>query len=296
MKKSHLFTNVIILFVGSLLYTLSIYIFTIPAKFIPGGVSGIGSILQILVDFPIEYSLFLINFPLIIYAYKKLSKHFILNTFFCIILCTLLLKLYRVLNLYTFISDEPFVSAIAAGLLSGIGVGLLIQSGISTGGIEVVSMLIHKKITSLSISWIMFSVNILIIFIGGILYSLFLDFTTTEVIRIIIYSFFQVFMSSKSMELILNGMSTAVKFEIITKNATQLSAEIIKQMNRGVTIVDSKGGYSHEASNLLICVVARMQIGQLRRIIREIDPNAFVCAIDAREVLGSGFQKEKPYS
>lgn len=293
MKKSKdifkFFTNTVSLLFGSFLFAFSIYVFTIPAKFAPGGVSGLATIIQILTDFPAGYSVMLINLPLIILAFIFLSKIFALKTFICIVLTSFLLQLFAETDFYEFAANEPFLSALAGGILSGFGIGFLINAGVSPGGTEIVGILIQQKFNYLSISWIVFVINIFIIILGGILYYIFGNMSLTDVIRIILYSFFQVFMNSRSMEVILNGISSTVKFEVITRKADELGVAIREELARTVTIVEARGGYSKEDSQLLICVVTKMQIGQFKKLLKRVDPSAFAISISTREVIGSSF-------
>lgn len=279
---------------GAALLALSMHMFTIPAKLAPGGVSGLSSIIQVVSGFPAAYSMILINIPLVILSFKFLSKKFTYLTLLGIALSSGFLQLYRVLGVPGFVNaNELLVSALAGGVVSGTGIGLMVKNDSSTGGTEALSLLIQKKFTSVSISWIVLIVNIFIITIGVALYFFVLKMTATQVITVMLFSFLQVFVASKAMEIILNGMSSAVKFEVVTNNPKELSEAIFQRLNRGVTIIESYGAYTKEKNSTIICIVTRMQISQFKKLLKEVDPAAFAFSIDTREVLGIGFRTKK---
>jgi len=282
---------IILTVVGAFLLALSMHVFTIPAKFAPGGVSGIASIIQIITGFPAGYSMLIFNIPLIILSFIYLSKKFSWLSLLGIALASGFLQLFDYVNLYEFVNaNETIISALAGGIMSGVGVGLMVRSEASSGGTEIISLLIQRKFTSVSIAWIVLSINIFIITIGGILYYFLLKMSPTDVITIMIFSFMQVFISAKTMEVILNGLSSAVKFEVITQKPQELSQAIIEKLRRGVTIIDSYGCYSKGKNSYLICVVTRMQISPFKRLLKSVDPSAFAVSINTREVLGTGFR------
>lgn len=286
--------TILTIFIGAGLLALSMHVFTIPAKLAPGGVSGLSSIIQIVSGFPAGYSMILINIPLVILSFKFLSKKFSMLSVLGIALVSGYLQLFDYVNLYEFVNtNESIIAALAGGVMSGAGIGLMVKSEASSGGTEILSLLIQKKLTSASISWIVLTINTFIIAIGATLYLAVLRMTVSNVITTMLFSFMQVFVASKTMEIILNGMSSAVKFEVVTNKPKELSEAIFKRLKRGVTIIDSYGAYTKEKNSTVVCVVTRMQISQFKRIIKEADPNAFAYALETREVYGIGFRTKK---
>lgn len=287
-------TSILTIVLGAALLALSMHVFTIPAKLAPGGVSGLSAIIQIVTGFPAGYSIILFNIPLIILSFMFLSKKFSVLSLLGIALASGFLQLYDYLNLYEFVNQgEAIIASLAGGVMSGAGVGLMVKNESSTGGTEAISLLIQKRFTSVSISWIILVINIFIISIGCTLYVSVLKMPTNTVITVALFSFMQVFVASKTMEIILNGMSSAVKFEIITQNPKILSDAILQRLKRGATIIDSCGAFTKEKNSILICVVTKMQISQFKKLIKEVDPTAFAFSLDTREVLGVGFKAKK---
>lgn len=286
--------TILMIIIGSGMLALSMHMFTIPAKLAPGGVSGLASIIQVVSGFPASFSVIIINIPLIILSFKFLSKRYSLLSVLGIALVAGFLQLFDHINLYQFVNtNESIIASLAGGVISGTGVGLLVKNEASSGGTETISLLIQKKLTSASISWIVLIINVFIITIGCILYLTVLKMSGAEIITTMLFSIMQVFVSSKTMEIILNGMSSAVKFEVITNKPKELSEAIFKRLKRGVTIIDSYGAYTKEKNSTVVCVVTRMQISHFKRIIKETDPNAFAYALETREVFGIGFRTKK---
>lgn len=279
---------------GSFLIAFAMHVFIIPAKFAPGGVSGLTSIIQNIWGFSASYSLIIFNAPLVILAFIFLSKPLALKTAVAIVLSSLFLQVFQITKFYTFIEESGHIlGALAGGILSGSGIGILVKIGASSGGTDIIGMLIQRKTTSLSISWLIFFLNMLVITFGATLYITVGQMPLNQTIGIVLYSLVMVFLSSKSMEIVLNGMSSAVKFEVITSKPNELGKAIINTLSRGVTIINSRGAYTDTDNSVLICVVTKRQITPFRKLLKEIDPMAFAFAMDTREVLGNGFKRQK---
>ena len=280
--------------VGALLMSVSIHTFTIPAKFFPGGVSGIASMIQILTGFEASYTVLIINFPLIVLAFFVKNKTFAVKSLVGTVLMAGMLRLWSFIGLYTYSNpSQPLLSAIAGGIISGAGIGLLVGSDFCPGGTEIAGVLLQKKHNSVSMSYIILAINCVVVSVGCVLYKFAGRMATTEIITIAICSLVQIYFNSKSMDIVLNGGRQAVKFEVVTEKTQELTSAILSEIGRSVTIMNSHGGYSQADNNVLICVVSRSQISSFKRLLKRIDPHAFAFAINTQEVLGRGFKKVK---
>lgn len=286
--------NACILLAGAVLLALAMYMFMLPSKFIPGGVSGITIIIEALTGFSASYTLLILNAPLVVLAFIFLKKEFAIKTTIGIALVSGILQIFKAVDLYRYFNEnEVWLSALAGGVIGGVGIGLLVKGGGSSGGTEVVSLLIQKKYISSSLSFIILMINSGVVLLGGVLYMTVGNMPLDLGITTILCSFIQIFLGSKCIELILNGLKTAVKFEIITTKGEELKQAIQNKMGRGVTIISCEGGYTGEQKDLLVCVVTRVEISAFKRLLQEIDSNAFVYAINTREVIGKGFIKRQ---
>ncbi len=286
--------NLLVMIAGAFCLSLAMHMFMLPSKFIPGGVSGLTIIIQTLSGFSASYSMLILNAPLVILAFIFLKKEFAIKTTLGIGMTSGFLAIFRAVKMYEFFNpNEVWLSALAGGVIGGIGIGLLVKGGGSSGGTEIMSLLVQKKYIASSMSFIILAINVFIVTLGSVLYmtvggmDLLTGFTT------IICSLIQVFLGSKCIEFVLNGLNPAVKFEIITNKGDELKAEINNRMHRGVTIVNCEGGYTGDNRDMLICVITRTEISTFKKILKEIDREAFVYAINTREVIGKGFVKRK---
>lgn len=284
-------SDAVLIFAGAFMLALSMYMFTIPAKFAPGGISGLSAIIEIAFGFSASYSIIIFNIPLFILAFIFLSKPFAIKSTITILLTSGIMQIFKLIHLYQYVdASNMILSSIAGGLLYGVGIGLLINIGSSSGGTDIISMLIRKKISSISISWIIFILNVFIVLFGGIVFLTVLKMNPTTVFAIILYSVLENFVCSKCMEVVMKGVSSSVKFEVITSMPEELSRAISEKTKRGVTIVESHGGYSNEKNYLVICILYKTETQLVRKIIKEIDPKSFAFVMDTREVWGNGFK------
>ncbi|MDE6967164.1 MAG: YitT family protein [Clostridia bacterium] len=288
------FVNLLIMLAGAFCLSLAMYMFMLPSKFIPGGVSGLTIIIQTLTGFSASYSMLILNAPLIILAFIFLSREFAIKTTLGIGMTSGFLAIFRTIHMYEFFNpNSVWLSALAGGVIGGIGIGLMVKGGGSSGGTEIVSLLVQKRYIASSMSFIILSINAFIVTLGSILYMTVGGMDLQTGITTIICSFIQVFLGSKCIEFVLNGLKPAVKFEIITNKGEELKTEINSRMHRGVTIVSCEGGYTGDNRDMLICVITRTEISNFKRILKEIDSDAFVYAINTREVIGKGFVKRQ---
>lgn len=285
----------ILLTIGAVIFALSTYMFLLPAKLIPGGITGISSVIQNLFGFPSQYTILIANVPILIAAFFVLDKRFAVRTIIGILLVAGVMELFSRIDLYAFVqsSGEPFIPAIVSGVMGGIGIGLILNANASSGGTEALAMLIQKKRQSLKLSQILLIMNVAIMLVGAVMYVAVSKMNLSELIGLLVCSVIQSALSSKTVDYFLNGVNSAVKIEIVTKKGEAISAAITAKSKYGVTIVESKGAYSEEKSLILICIVHKTKVPQFKRLIKNVDADAFVFTSDTREILGSNFRSTR---
>lgn len=291
-KNQLVILNYIMVMVGSTLMAVSTYMFIVPAKLIPGGVTGIASFVETLFKFPAQYTIALANIPILLLALFVLERKLAIRTIFSILLVSGIMTIFSKIGVYRFDKlNQPLISAILSGSLSGLGVGLILNANATPGGTEVIGMLIQKKLRSTRIANILLAINVVVMSSGAILFMAVGKMNIDELVLLLVCSIIQVFIASKSIDMIVNGFNSAVKFEIITKNSEELCHAILKESEYGVTIIESKGAYLSEHNVILICVVPKLKIPRFKRIVQEHDPDAFMFSINTREVMGKNFKK-----
>lgn len=281
-----------IILIGGLLKAVSTYTFTVPAKFIPGGVVGIASFVETLFGVSSGIIIAVLNVPILILAFMFLDRRLAIRTSFGILCLSATMEVLKAIEFYKFLDfSQPILTAIIAGVLAGIGTGLLLNQTATPGGTEVIGLLIQKRAKNVKISQILLAINVFVILLGAVMFFVVGKMTMDAIIVIMACSFLQVSVSSKSVDMIVNGFNSAVKFEIVTQKGAELAEAIIKEMEYGVTLIKAKGAFSAEESKVLVCVVPKLRISAFKRIVQSVDEHAFVYSVETREVMGKNFKK-----
>ena len=233
---------------------------------------------------------FSINFPLIILAFFFVKRKFAILSAANILLQVLWLVLLENLNapLIIFSESSRIFAALAGGVCIGIAIAIAFKIGGSTGGADIIAVILQKKVQSNSIAWMLFFVNAVVI---GASFFVFNVGETDLAIRLlpIFMSVFESYIESKMNDSITNGFQSAIEFRIITNKPEELSLAIMHELSRGVTELPAKGMYTKEMHSMLVCVIGKRQVGALRRIMKEIDPDSFAVMSNVSQVLGLGF-------
>ncbi|MDR2046967.1 MAG: YitT family protein [Clostridiales bacterium] len=274
-----------ILLFASLMRCISLYVFTVPNKFAPGGVTGLASILYNLpTHIPVGVTIVLLNIPLLVLAFFKMNKTFALQSLAVIVLLSFGVELFGKISAVPQYGIEQnadkMLAALFGGAFTGISLALTFKVNASSGGTDIVGALIQKRYSATNVAWFILMFDLAIAVLGGVLLR---DFEP------VMYSFVSLFVSSKVSEAITNGFTTAVTFTVITKKAPELGRRIISEIHRGVTAIKSVGLYTGEERTVLQCVVRKRQVSDFHRILKETDKDAFAFAMPATEVLGQGF-------
>ena len=272
-------SNGIALTLASIVRAISVYTFTVPNKFAPGGVTGISSILYNQFGWNISLVILLLNIPLMVLAFLYINKKFAVKTAIEIVLISLFIELLTRVDFPVYV-EEPMLAAVFGGVLSGVALAAVFKVNASTGGSDIVGMLIQKKFTATNVAWFILAIDSVVVLAGGIIF---------KNITPVLYSYVALFIGSKTTEAIMNGFSSAITFNVITKKPEEVSAKIISTLHRGVSQIRSVGAYTKEENTLLICVVRKRQVTAFHQVLKETDPQAFAFAVSAREVLGKGF-------
>ncbi len=263
--------NLLLIAVGSSLCAVAINGVLIPHRFISGGVTGLVLIINTLIkELPFAPLYFLFNIPLYIFAYRAVGKRFFL---------------YSVVGLLTFTTAATFLkidipladtllAALFGGILFGSGTGIILRSYGSSGGSDILSIILLKRF-SISLGNTIMAINVIVITLVGFLFSL----------EAVIYTLIYMFVSSRIVDMVVTGLSQRKAVHIISKKWKLISQEILSDIRRGVTVIEGQGGYSGQQEHILYTVITFREIGQLKRIISQIDPTAFVVVSDTLEVM-----------
>ena len=257
---------------GSAIFALGFDLFLLPNQINIGGVSGIGMLLLELTGWGSVglYSI-LINVPLFILGGKRLGRQFFFGSLAGMLTSSLLMDVFTRIT--------PPQTEI---LLSALYGGLVFLGGASTGGSDIGARLLRRRFGSLPLGRILLMIDLTIVALTGAVYH---DVSKA------LYSAVPLYVSSVVMDGIIYGLDYSTVALIISERFEEIILAIEEKLDRGVTILEGRGGYSGERKQVLLCAIRRRQAPQLKSIVREIDPEAFVILQEAHQVLGEGFRR-----
>ena len=284
--------TVVMLLFSSFLVAVASYCFITPNEFTIGGVSGIAILLNVASNgfIPQWIVLFGLNLPLVITAFFVVKRKFAVlsaaNIGMQTVWLALLENVFPTLQVEFTSSGEKIFAAVAAGLCIGVGIALALKTGGSTGGADILAVIIQRKIGASSISWMLFAINCIII---GFSVFVFPGETLALTLLPIMMSAFESYIESKTIDSVTNGFQSAIEFRIITDKPEEMSHALMLELGRGVTSLPATGMYTKEERAMLFCVISKRQIMALRRIMKSIDPDSFAVMSTVSQVLGLGF-------
>lgn len=265
---------------GSAIFSLGFDLFMQPHQINIGGVSGVAMLLTTLVGRG-SVGLFslMINIPLFLLGGHHLGKKFFFGSLVGALACSVFLDLFALLSIP---QTDVMLAALYGGILSGVGIGLVFLGGASTGGTDIVAKLLRRRFRTLPLGRLMLAVDLVVITLTGVVYH---DISKA------LYSAVPLYVSSVVMDGLIYGLDYSTVALIISDEFSAMTAAIEEKLDRGVTILDGQGGYSGERKQVLLCAIRRRQVPQLKDLVREIDPAAFVILQEAHQVLGEGFRR-----
>jgi len=272
----------LIIALGLAIYSFGWTAFMIPSEIIGGGVSGIGTLIYYASGetIPVGTSFFVINFFLIGIALKILGPKFGAKTIYAIILGSVFLSVQQKFITAPLV-DDKFMATILGGILGGAGVGITISQGGSSGGTDIIAMIINKY-RNISPGRIILYFDVFIIASS---YFIFKDVPT------IVYGYVSMGVASYAIDMAISGTKQSAQMFIITKDHETLADEIGLKINRGISVIDAMGWYSKENKKMLMVVVRKHETPQIFKIVKEHDPDAFISMGSVMGVYGFGFEE-----
>ena len=282
MKARELIIDAIAVIIGSFIYSIAINTFTLPNLIVPGGIIGISTVIHYYSGFPVGTMSLILDIPLFIAAFRFIgtkSTLKILITSFIFFLMPDITGLF--LPQYT---EDILVAAIFGGVLGGLGLGIMILRGISTGGTDLLAQIINTRVKSISYGMMLTLIDAVVVIIAAIAF---------KDINSMLYAAITIYITGIVLDRIANGFDSAKLVQVITEDPTELSQQIMTQMDRGVTLLKSKGAYTGTDREMVFIVVKRYELQRLKTLIRRTDPKAFIIIGEVSEVLGEGFKTEE---
>ena len=259
---------------GSLLGAAAYPLFLVPNNIAPGGLTGIATILNYLFGAPVGVTSMLLNLPLFVIGYKAMGRVFVFRS----LVATVLFSFFIDLLPLPALTDDILLGSVYGGILLGVGLGIILRGGATTGGTDMVARMVHKRVPFITVGFFLFLIDCCVVIAAG--------FTMSA--RAALYALICIFASSKVLDLVLSGFGTAKACFIISDSSDAIARRIMGEMERGVTLLESVGAYSGTRRHVILCVVTGREIMTVKKIVREEDARAFVFITDTHETLGEG--------
>lgn len=279
LKSKSFVLDVILIFIGCIIASLGVNLFLAHAKLLSGGATGVALIFQYLTGVQAGIVVFIINLPLFVLSYIYLSKSFTLYSAIGMVSLSVALIITKPLSSLIKL-DDVLLYCIYGGVLCGAGYGLVFLRNGSTGGTDIITMLIRKKYSNFEIGKLGFTINCLIIIAGAIIFG----------IPKALYTLISIFVQGAVLDRVLKGFNARKLMFIITNESQSIIDFVIKDLNRGVTSLPIEGEYTHKKAKMLYCIVTTGEMLALKNKIYAVDPKAFITIVDTSEVRGKGFK------
>jgi len=271
--------NTILILTGLLCCSAAYNLYLIPNNIAAGGFTGIGQLINSAFEqISVGTVSVVLNIPLFILSMKTLGLRFGIRS----LLAMLGLSLFIDFIPFPIATDDMLLATVFGGALGGVGFGLVLRGSATTGGSDMLASLIHRHIPTVRVSVGIFAVDGLVILASAFVF----DQTAA------MYALICTFLMNVMVDVVLEGPNSAHSYFVISDHAEAISKRVMDELERGVTAFAAKGMYSGKEKQVLLCVVNRFESMTLRRIVFSIDPDAFVIANKAHEVLGEGFKEQ----
>lgn len=280
--KTQLLKNILMITAGCAVFALGFDLFLEPAGFNCGGISGIAMLIDYAVDIPwltVGVLSFVINLPLFFGGYKKIGKYFFFTSLYGMLCNSVFFDLFSHIPVP---QVEPLLAVIFGGVMIGAGLGVVFLAGASTGGIDIVARLLKLKFRNFPIGKIILAFDLCTAVATGIVYG---QVSNT------LYSAVTLYLSSVVLDMVVYGMDYAKVALIISDKYDEIATAIDGKLDRGVTLLQGQGFYHRQDKYILLSAVKQKQLAQLKELVTEIDPDAFIILQDAKQVLGDGFKR-----
>ena len=267
--------------VASAIYAVGFNWFYVPNDIAFGGITGVGQIINAILPWaPIGTVVIILNIPLFILGWRLLGGHLLLSWLYAMAVSSVFIDLIN--SLVTFEPMDHLLACIFGGILMGASLGMVFQQGATTGGTDLIARLLKLKISWLPMGKLLMATDLVVIVATAIAFGS---------VYSALYGLVALYIASLVMDKVLYGMDSAKVAYIISDYFREIADAIVNDLDRGVTILQGQGAYSGTEKKVLMCAFKQRQIVSIKKMVKELDPSAFIIVCDAHEVLGDGFRE-----
>lgn len=265
---------------GAAIYGVGFQFFMFPNSVVSGGVTGIAMIMNYFTLLPIGVLTIILNIPLFFVAWKHFGIDFMVSSFAGMALSSAFVDIFAMTGIC--LTTDPMLASVMGGAIKGAGLGIVCSVGATTGGMDIVAKMLRKRFAHINFGTIVLMIDTVIIGSYALIMGKY---------ELSMYSIIAMFATSKFLDLVLYGIDNSSICYIISEQSDIIAKDIISgHLRRGVTILNGQGAYSHHDKKVIMCVIKRTQITELKKLVKMVDENAFVVVSDAKNVFGNGFE------
>ena len=269
--------------VASAIYAVGFNWFYMPNDIAFGGITGVGQIINAILPWaPIGTVVIILNIPLFILGWRLYWGHLLLSSLYAMAVSSVFIDLVN--SFWTFEPMDSLLACIFGGILMGASLGLVFQQGATTGGTDLIARLLKLKISWLPMGRLLMATDLVVIVATAIAF---------RSIYSALYGLVALYIASIVMDRMLYGLDSAKVAYIISDHFKEIADALVNDLDRGVTILQGQGAYSRAEKKVLMCAFKQRQIVSIKRMVKQLDPSAFIIVCDAYEVLGDGFREYK---
>ena len=265
---------------GGIIYAVGFQFFMFPNQIVSGGITGIAMILNRFTNWPVGLMILAMNTPLFLVAWRHFGMDYLIGSLVGTAVSSVFVDLLAATSLVA--TNDPMLASIIGGVIKGAGMGIIYYVGASTGGVDIVAKMLRQNYPQINFGTIVLMIDVVIV----VAYAFVLNQYQSAM-----YSLIGMYVVSKVVDLALYGIDNSSLCYIVSEKSEELTQSIITgHVHRGVTILKAEGAYSHQKKNVIMCVIKRTQMGEMRRLVRRVDEHAFFIVTDAKNVFGNGFE------
>ena len=267
--------------IGGAIYAIAVILFLSGNEISPGGLTGISTMLNYLYGLPVGTVVFILNIPILVIGFIKFGGIFIVKTAVSTVVISITLDIAE--ELLPELKINPVLAAVFGGLLMGLSISMFMLRGSTTGGVDIIAMLINRRFPHLTVGRLMLASDAFIVAFSALVY---------KNIESALYSVIALYASSRIMDVMLYGADKGKIVYIVTENSACVSEKIMSIVRRGITVIDVTGAYTGRKLKMLMCTVRRNEVSAVCKTARDNDKGAFIVVAEAGDILGEGFKRE----
>lgn len=279
-EKRKVLFEYILMTIGTILYSAGIALFLDPNSLAPGGISGISIILSKYIPVDTGSIIFVLNIPIIILGFLKLGRKVMWRTFYCLIVNSLMVDGLLALQANA-LTNDLLISAIAGAGLSGLGIGIIMKNGGTTGGADIIVRILRKKHPHMKTNELFSIMDCAVVALSAVAF---------KNLEVALYALIAVFVSAFVLERVLYGTDEAKLIYIISDKSADIAKRMLDELEIGVTFIEGRGAYSEKEKDVIMTVMRKTLYPKAEEIVKDCDPQAFMIVSSATEIYGEGYK------